>query len=172
MELEDFISAVFFLTFQHFISGFLCVLIEKFNTRAIVWVVHTTGHFGSTTLATAKTPWWRHPWRPETCRRKFYASVIYTVASSACKVGFMSWLLGPFLNNPFLPTTGSSSGGWECLHVKCHDTPLLSAGPRSDASLVWKFPAHAMKVCTVLVVACVWIMSSAQQNVTTEQSSK
>jgi len=50
--------------------------------------------------------------------------------------------------------------------------PLLSTEPRSDASLVWMLPAHAMKACTVLVLACVWIMSSAQQNVTTEESSK
>ena len=50
--------------------------------------------------------------------------------------------------------------------------PLLSAGPRSDASLAWMFPAHAMKGCTVLVIACVWVMSYAQQNVTTELSSK
>jgi hypothetical protein len=111
LELEDIISAVV-LTFQHFISGFLCFN-WKFNTRASVWVVHTTGHSGSTTLATAKTSLWRHPWRPETCRRRFYASVLYTrtVYPSACKVGFTSWLLGPFLNNPFLPTTGRSSGG-------------------------------------------------------------
>jgi hypothetical protein len=52
-------------------------------------------------------------------------SLLY-IYSSACKVGFMSWLPGPFLNSPFSPTTGRSSGGGS-LHVKRHDTPFYSA---------------------------------------------
>jgi len=34
-----------------------------------VTVLHTTDHFESSSLTTAKAPWWWHPWSAETCRR-------------------------------------------------------------------------------------------------------
>jgi hypothetical protein len=53
-----------------------------------------------------------------------------------------------------------------------HVTPSLSSRPLSDLSLAWLLPAQAMKACTVVMIMCVLVMSSAQQNVTTEESSK
>ncbi|XP_023708956.1 uncharacterized protein LOC111865290 [Cryptotermes secundus] len=34
----------------------------------------------------------------------------------------------------------------------------------------WLLTAHAMKACTVVMIICILMMSSAQQNVTTEDS--
>jgi hypothetical protein len=37
-------------------------------------------------LTAVKTPWWWHVWSAETCRRRFCASVVYCIHSSACKL--------------------------------------------------------------------------------------
>jgi hypothetical protein len=99
---EKNISAIV-LTFQHFMSGYCCVLIEKYFNYfcQCVTALYRRDHFDNTTLTAVKIPWRWQPWSVETCE-----SVM--CKSNACNVGFYKLVVPGLFEKKWLSILPSS----------------------------------------------------------------